>query len=63
MLITKHTAADGGREKIPVTFLSGRAAFSAIPVFMNIKVITINGNSDGRTHSAHSAKPLKQLVM
>ena len=47
MLITKHTAADGGREKIPVTFLSGRAAFSAIPVFMNIKVITINGNNDG----------------
>ena len=45
---------------MPVIFFKGRAAFSVIPVFTNISVITINGKSDGRTHSAHIKKPLKQ---
>lgn len=46
--------------KKPVALLSGKDAFSAIPVFIRISAIIMNGNSEGRTHSAHSINPFKQ---
>lgn len=46
--------------KRPVIFLSGREAFSAKPDFTAMSVITINGNSEGSTHSAHIINPSRQ---
>lgn len=57
MLSIKQDAAAGGILTSFVTFLSGRAALSAIPDLTAISVITINGKSEGKTHSAHIANP------
>ena len=56
----KHAPAAGGSLNLPANLVSGSDARSAIPDFTKIRVMTINGNREGRTHSAHIANPAKQ---
>jgi hypothetical protein len=59
MLTKKQSPAEGGRLKIPLTRLRGRDALSINPVFTNKSVTMVNGNREGRTHSAHITKPVR----